>query len=360
MAVEDGLLIVNLGTPDDPRVSSVRRYLKQFLSDPRVLDLPTVARWLLVNLVILPTRPRKSAEAYQKIWTEQGSPLQFLTRDLTRAIEQELDDPTLSVRYAMRYQKPSLAEALDAFRREGVRRLTIFPLYGQYAASSTGSCLEEIYRICGSFWNVPALTVIPPFFDQPDYLDCLAELNRESLGDLTAYDHFLVSFHGLPERHVRKSDLHPSGRCLSRSDCCELPNEWNRYCYRAHCVQVARALTDRLGISSDSYTIGFQSRLGRTPWIQPYTDELFETLPKQGVKRLAVMIPSFTVDCLETLEEIAIRGKEAFLGAGGAHFHMVPALNADRRWVETAAKILKPYLALNPRAQRQSAIGGQG
>ena len=343
MAAKHGVLFINLGTPDDTKVPSVRRYLKQFLSDPRVLDIPPLIRFLLLRLVILPFRPKKSAEAYQIIWTDRGSPLQFHTADLTQAVAAELDREIV-VRYAMRYQNPSLKSVLEEMREAGVDNLVVFPLYPQYASSSSGSCLEELYRLCAAYWNVPALSVVPPFYDHPGFLDCLAHIARESLDDLDDFDHFLISFHGLPERHVQKSDLADGGFCLADSNCCDRITDVNRFCYRAQSMATGRALAERLGIAPERYRICFQSRLGRTPWIQPYTDELITTLPKQGVKRLAVMVPSFTADCLETLEEIQIRGEEDFLAAGGEHFRMVPSLNAHPLWVETVVKMIGKYL----------------
>ncbi len=338
-----GVLLINLGTPDEPEVSSVRRYLRQFLSDPRVLDIPALGRALLLNLAILPFRPKRSARAYQSIWTEKGSPLLVYTQALCRAVQAAMGD-TVSVRFAMRYQNPSLEQELNRFREEGVERLIVLPLYGQYASSSTGSCLEEVYRICGSFWNVPALSVIPPFYNHPRFLESLERVSRESLGDLGQYDFFLFSFHGLPERHVLKSELPPGNHCLQSADCCEVIGAANRYCYRAQCVSVARNLASRLGLSREQYEIGFQSRLGRTPWIRPYTDELLVELAEKGVQRLAVLIPSFTADCLETLEEIAIRGKESFLEAGGKDLRMVPALNDHPAWVDGVVAMIREHL----------------
>ena len=238
----------------------------------------------------------------------------------------------------------AIIEVLNHLRREGVERLVVLPLFPQYASSSTGSGLEEVYRVAARMWNVPALSVVPSYYRHPAYLDSLTEVSRQSLGDLDAYDFFLISFHGLPERHVVKSDLGLGAHCLAKPDCCETISDTNAFCYRAQSVATARALAERLGIPRDRYGICFQSRLGRTPWIRPYTDQEILSLPEKGVKRLAVMIPSFTVDCLETLEEIAMRGRESFIEAGGEHFHMVPALNAHPSWVKGATQILGPYL----------------
>ncbi len=342
MAAKTGVLLLNLGTPDEPKAPAVRRYLRQFLSDPRVLDIPAAARWLLLNAVILPFRPKRSAEAYAAIWEERGSPLMFHTQDLAEALARELGHG-FQVRFAMRYQNPSLASALAAFRDEGVERIVVAPLYPQYASSSTGSSLEALYKTCATYWNTPALTVIPPFYNHPAYLESVAAIARESMGDPAQYDFTLMSFHGLPERHVKKSDVSGS-HCLASADCCETIESANRYCYRAQCVATAKALAELLHIPGDRSQVCFQSRLGRTPWIRPYTDEVIEDLPRQGVKKLAILVPSFTADCLETLEEIAIRGKESFLRAGGESLHMVPALNAHPVWVKNLATILNERL----------------
>lgn len=339
MTTKTGVLIINLGTPDATDVPAVRRYLRQFLSDPRVLDISALGRWALLNLIILPTRPAKSAEAYKLIWSERGSPLRYHTEDVAAALQERLRDDVV-VRVAMRYQNPSIASAMQAFAAEAVERVVVVPMYPQYASSSTGSVLDELYRVCAKDWNTPHLTVIPPFYDHPDYIDCLAQIAREHTEDLNAnFDHLLISFHGLPERHVRKSDVSGS-HCLASPDCCERMVTANRYCYRAQCFATAHAVAERLRLSRDFYTICFQSRLGRTPWIQPYTDQVLQELPAKGIKRLAVMIPSFTADCLETLEEIAIRGKEDFLAAGGESYTMIPSLNAHPQWVEALLQLL--------------------
>lgn len=337
--MKTGVLIINLGTPDDTSVPAVRRYLREFLSDPRVLDIPALGRWALLNLVILPFRPKESAEAYSTIWTDRGSPLKFHTEDLTAAVAARLG-PDISVRYAMRYQNPSLESVLQAFHNDGVERLFVVPMYPQYASSSTGSCLEELYKVAAKDWNAPSLVVVPPFYDHPAYIQACSDIAQDHLEDLNQYDHILMSFHGLPERHVKKCDLQGGNYCLSKPDCCAEVKQVNRYCYRAQCYATARLIAQQLKLKEDDYTVSFQSRLGRTPWIQPYTDEELKKLAERGVRKLAVMIPSFTADCLETLEEIAIRGEEDFKAAGGESLTMVPSLNADPRWLEAVMTLL--------------------
>ncbi|CAM2067174.1 ferrochelatase [Sulfidibacter corallicola] len=341
MTPKTGVLLINLGTPDDTTVPSVRRYLRQFLSDPRVIDINPVGRWFLLNLFILPFRPKQSAEAYREIWKPEGSPLMIYSQALTDALQEELG-PEIPVRLGMRYQNPSLRLAMDAFRDLGVERIVVLPLYPQYASSSTGSCLEELYRIAGSYWNTPSLAVVPPFYGHPSFLDCQASIARESLGDLDQYDAFLMSFHGLPERQIVKSEVGGGGNhCLVGKDCCARIVDANRYCYRAQCYHVAREIAQRLEIPEERYFVGFQSRLGRTPWIQPYTDQLLEELPKKGIKRLGVLIPSFTADCLETLEEIEMRGDETFREAGGERLKMVQSLNDHPAWIQTVCQLIR-------------------
>ena len=336
----NGVLLINLGTPDDTSVTSVRRYLREFLSDPRVLDLPALGRWLLLNLIILPFRPKQSAHAYRQIWTDKGSPLLLHTADLTQGVARTLGE-NVSVRYAMRYQNPSIQSALAAFREEGVERVIVVPLYPQYASSSTGTVVQELYRVCGQEWNTLALTVMPPFYDHPIFLDSLARVARNHLGDLEQYDCFMMSFHGLPERHILKSEVGGGGHCLVKDSCCDAISGKNRFCYRAQSFFVARALAERLGIAADRFVVTFQSRLGRTPWIRPYTDIELEKLPGRGIKRLAVLEPSFTSDCLETLEEIGIRARDTFMAAGGESLTLVPCLNANPEWVAGLSRMIK-------------------
>jgi protoporphyrin/coproporphyrin ferrochelatase len=333
-----GLLLVNLGTPDAPEPAAVRRYLREFLSDPRVLDIPVAARWALLELVILPVRPARSAEAYRKVWTPEGSPLLVHSRRLAARLQDALG-PEWVVELAMRYGTPSLGSALERLASARARTLTVLPLYPQYASSSTGSTLERVYELAGKAWNAPALRVVPPFFDHPAFLEAWVEVARPALLEARA-DHVLFSFHGLPERHVRKSDV--SGRhCLQSADCCDVSVAENRWCYRAQCFSTARALAARLGILSEHTTVGFQSRLGRTPWIKPYTDVLLPELAAKGVRRLAVLCPAFVADCLETLEEIGIRAREDFLRAGGEALALVPSLNAHPAWVRALVRLVR-------------------
>jgi len=333
-----GVLLVNLGSPEAPESGAVRHYLREFLSDPRVLDMNPVGRALLLYGVILPFRPAKSAEAYRKIWTEEGSPLLVHSRALAAEVRARLGGGW-QVELAMRYGEPSVAGALDRLRAAAVDEIVVLPLYPQYAASSTGSSLEAIFRLAGARWVVPSLQVVPPFHDDDGFLDAFVEVARPMLA-AADYQHLLFSFHGLPERQVRKTD--DSGRhCLASPTCCDALAAVNRNCYRAQCFATARALAARLGREEGSWSVSFQSRLGRTPWIQPYTDVVLPALAAAGKKRVAVKCPAFVADCLETLEEIGIRAREQFIAAGGELLTLVPSLNSSPRWVDAVVDLAR-------------------
>jgi ferrochelatase len=338
--MKTGILLINLGSPEAPTAAAVRPYLREFLSDPRVIDIPAPLRWLLLNAVILPFRPAKSAEAYRQVWTPEGSPLLAHSRAFAARLAEELGD-AYKVVLAMRYGTPSLASAVEELTREPLTDLVVFPLYPQYASASTGSSLEEALRLIAPLNNVPALRVVAPFHDDPGYLDAMVDNAAPLLRDFRP-DHILFSYHGLPERQIRKSEGAP-GHCLAADDsCCASITARNAFCYRAQSFATTRALVERLGVDASKTSTSFQSRLGRTPWIKPYTDVVLEDLAKAGVKRLAVFSPSFVADCLETLEEMALRGAESFKKAGGEDLILIPALNATTPWVRAAAALAAP------------------
>ena len=338
--MKTGILLINLGTPDAPRTTEVRRYLREFLSDPRVLDIPAAARWLLVNAIIAPTRSSRSAAAYQKVWTDRGSPLLFHSMDLRDGLRSELTG--VPVELGMRYGTPTIAGGLENLRAAGCDRILCAPLYPQYASSSTGTALEQVYAEAARLWNTPFLEVLPPFHGDARFLDAVAANGKKVLEELQP-DHVLFSFHGLPERHCKKSDESGS-HCLQAPDCCARIVDANRNCYRAQCFATARDLRERLGLDESSSTITFQSRLGRTPWIKPYTDEVLIELARAGTKRLAVFSPACVADCLETLEEIAIAAAESFQESGGEQLRLVPSLNAEPMWVSGLAAMLSERL----------------
>lgn len=331
-----GLLLINLGTPDEPTTPAVRRYLREFLSDPRVIDINPVGRTLLLELVILPSRPAKSARAYQSIWDPtRGSPLLYHSRDLATGVAAALG-PDWVVELAMRYGNPSIPAGLAALRAAAVDRIVVLPLFPQYASSSTGTAVARVMELARKEVNVPALDVVPAFYADAGFLDAFAIVARPHVA--TA-DHVLFSFHGLPEHHMVASD--PSKQhCLKSETCCAAITAVNRDCYRAQCYATAHALAARLGLAADRHSVSFQSRLGRRPWIKPYTDLVLPELARTA-KRVAVMCPAFVADCLETVEEIGIRGKDLFTAAGGEELTLVPSLNATPAWVEAVAALAR-------------------
>ena len=320
----------------------MRRYLREFLSDPRVLDIHPLGRWALLNLIILPTRPRKSAAAYQQIWEADGSPLLKHGLDLVAAVRARLG-AAWAVELGMRYQRPSIASALEKLRAAGADSVVVFPLYPQYSSSSTGSSAEEVFRVVSRAWVTPSLAFVEPFYDDAGFIDAFAAQGAPVIAAQRP-DHVLMSFHGLPERHMRKADA-TGAHCLASVGCCDRIVAANRHCYRAQCFATARALAARLQLADGTWSVSFQSRLGRTPWIRPYTDVVLPELAAAGKRRVAVFCPAFVADCLETLEEIGIRARRDFAAAGGESLTLVPSLNASPRWVEAVAALATRHRA---------------
>lgn len=332
-----GVILINTGTPDSPEAPDVRAYLRQFLSDPRVIDISPLMRWLLLNLVILPFRPKRSAHAYKQIWTDAGSPLIVNSEAFRDALAEAV--PEVEVAVGMAYGKPSLGEAVETLLGRGVDRLVFVPMFPQYASATQGSVLEAAYRTVGSRKNVPPVSVLRPFYGDAGFLDAWAKVAGPALAEFQP-DHVMMSFHGLPERHILDSD--ETGRhCLRSDDCCDRYLDANTSCYRAHCLATARGIAERVGLDGEGYTVCFQSKLGRGKWLQPATNELLVGLAKDGVKRLAVISPAFVADCLETLEELGIRGRDSFLENGGEAFMLVDSLNDHPAWVSALAALLR-------------------
>lgn len=339
-----GVLLLQLGTPDSTEVGDVRRYLREFLSDPRVLDIPAPARALLLNAVILPFRPRRSAEQYRKIWTEEGSPLLVHTQDLAEGLRRRLGDG-YTVVVGMRYQNPTIESALAELATAGCEKIVIAPMFPQYSSAAYGSAVARALEVAASDWNVPATITISPFYDDAGFVDSVAAIARPLLEQFRP-DHVLFSYHGLPESQIRKSDR--SGDwCLQRSDCCESLRDENRFCYRAQSFATTRALTDELGIDDSRYSTAFQSRLAGQKWIEPYTDGVLDDLYTGGVRRLAVLTPSFVADCLETLEEIGIRLRRQWEGIGGEDLLLVPCVNASAHWTDALAAMVRDPVAVS-------------
>jgi ferrochelatase len=326
-----GVLLVNLGSPDSTSVSDVRRYLREFLMDGRVLDAPYLIRFFVVHCLILPRRPRQSAEAYEKIWTPQGSPLVATSKNVREQLARRFDFP---IELAMRYQNPSIQGAVAALRQQGVNQLHVIPLFPHYAMSSYETAVERVKELAPDM----RLSFQRPFYDHPRYVEALVASAAPALKG--GFDHLLFSYHGIPERHLRKSD--PTRcHCLQSKDCCATPGPAHETCYRAQCFKTAAAFVQRAGIPADRYSVSFQSRLGRDPWLKPYTDFELIRLPKTGVKKLLVICPSFVSDCLETLEEIGIRGRQSFIDSGGAELVRIPCLNEHPLWLRALEEMVK-------------------
>jgi ferrochelatase len=333
-----GVMLVNLGSPDSPKPEDVRRYLAEFLDDPRVVDLPTPLRRGVLNLFILPFRPKRSGEAYSTIWTEEGSPLIVISEKVRDLLDERIELP-LSL--GMRYGNPSIEEAFEELFERGVDDVLLVPLYPHYAMSSYETVVSKARDVLGELGRDDvALTVQPPFYDDPDYVDALVDVAEPYLeGD---FDRLLFSYHGIPERHVRKTD--PSGNyCMQSEDCCRMENPAHAFCYRHQCFATTWAFAERAGLDEEQYDVSFQSRLGIRPWLQPYTDKTLERLPGQGVKKLLVICPAFVSDCLETLEEIQMEGRETFLDAGGHEFTYIPCLNENPRWIELLERFVATF-----------------
>lgn len=323
-----GVLLVNLGSPDSPSVSDVRRYLREFLMDPRVLDVNWLLRFAIVHFAILPSRPRQSAHAYQRIWTSEGSPLVVISQNVCRRLQAKVSIP---VELAMRYQKPSISSAICNLVQRGVTEVLMVPLFPHYAMSSFETAVERVKQLTAQLAPGAKIVVQPPFYDQPPYIRALTASAQAFLAK--GYDHLLFSFHGLPERQIRKSD--PTGcHCLVKPDCCQMANPAHATCYRAQCFKTVAAFVKQAGIPDGKYSVAFQSRLGRDPWLKPYTDYELVRFPSAGKKKLLVICPAFVSDCLETLEEIGIRGRDTFLDAGGTDFAQIPCLNEHPLWLE--------------------------
>lgn len=324
-----GVLLVNLGSPDSPDPKDVKRYLGEFLMDERVIDVPLWARTLLVKGIILNTRPKASAAAYQKIWWDEGSPLIVISERLQAKIQKQVDMP---VALAMRYGNMTIKKGLQELVDKGVDEVFIIPLYPQFAMATTETILvlaEEVRQV-----HFPQLKIqdLKAFYNQPEYIDVLSNSIKRHLNGIN-YEHLLFSYHGVPERHIRKSDVTKSHCKIDRS-CCVTASPAHDFCYRHQCLEVTRLVAEKLNLKEGAYSTSFQSRLGFDPWLQPYTDRTIERLGKEGIKNMAIVTPAFVSDCLETLEEIAMEGEEIFHEMGGQDFTTVPCLNDDKEFVD--------------------------
>ncbi len=334
--LKTGVLLVNLGTPDSPSNSDVRKYLREFLNDPRVIDIPKLNRYLLVNLIIAPLRGPRSAKLYKSIWTSQGSPLLIYTQKQAALLQAMLGEE-YQVEYAMRYQNPSLENGLQKFKKPVFKELIVLPLFPQYASASTGSVHEKIMRIVSTWQIVPQIKFINSYCDHPGFIKAFSAIGSMLQPD--KYDHILFSYHGLPERQIKSAD--DSGECLS-GNCCETYTSKNAFCYRAQCFQTTRKIAVSLGLPEEKYTICFQSRLGKDPWIRPYSDDIIKERAAKGDKKLLVFAPAFTSDCLETIHEIGVEYHELFQEHGGGEVILVPSLNDHPEWIKTMKELVAP------------------
>lgn len=310
-----GILLVNLGTPDEPTPTAVRRYLRQFLSDPRVVDANRALWWFILNAIILRIRPGRVATAYQSIWTDDGSPLLHNNQQLTDKLQSTMDETM--VRLAMTYGNPSIPEVLGQMLDEGVRRLVVLPLYPQYSGSTTGAVFDAIASTLRSHPYVPQLRFVDHYTDHPAYIDALADSVRRFWQSEGTPDRLIFSFHGIPERYHRNGDPYP-----------------------CHCRKTVRLAVEALGLSEDQYEIAFQSRFGREPWLQPYLDQRMKQMPAEGIRSVHVICPGFAADCLETIEEVNMENRELFLESGGEQFAYIPALNASDSHVAALRDVL--------------------
>lgn len=342
---EKAVLLVNLGSPDSTDVADVRAYLKEFLSDRRVFDAPPPIREYVLYGKILPFRPQKTAKAYKRIWTEEGGPLIAITRRVQTLLQERVPVP---VAIAMRYRNPSIRSAVADLARQGVQELFVIPLYPHYAMSSYETVVVKVREEAAEVAPGMKLDVLPPFYAEPDYIDALHKSAEKYLKQ--DYDRLIFSFHGVPERHLRKGD--PSrAHCTRVGDCCRTCSPIHAVCYRAQCIRTVDEFVKKAGIPVEKHSITFQSRLGKEPWLEPYTDEELERLPKEEkVKKLLIMCPAFVSDCLETLEEIAMEGKESFLKAGGEEFTHIPCLNDHPAWIDFLHCRAERFLSRKPAA----------
>ena len=328
---------MNLGSPDTTATKDVRRYLGEFLMDEKVIDIPYLVRLLLVRGIIVPLRAPKSAEAYRTIWWQEGSPLIQLTKQLQTAVQANMDEP---VEIAMRYGNPTPKYAYDKLLKEhpAIEEVVLMPLYPHYAMSSFETAVDYMKEVHQKEGYKFTLTTIKPYYNNPDYIHAFAEHIRPHLEK--EYDHILFSYHGIPERHLKKADP-TKQHCLMVDDCCNVDSVAHETCYRHQCLTTMRLTAEALQLPKEKHSYSFQSRLGRDPWLKPYTDFRLKDMPNEGIKKLLVICPAFVSDCLETLEEIAIRGKEDFMEAGGESYDMIPCLNTDPLWVDAVSKWVK-------------------
>jgi ferrochelatase len=333
-----GVLLVNLGSPESPTAKDVKPYLDEFLMDKYVIDVPFLLRALLVRGIILQTRPKKSAEAYARIWTDEGSPLIVISKKMHQKVQQLVDVP---VALAMRYGTMTIQKGLQELKDQGVTEVMLLPLYPQHAMASTTTILVLAEELRQKHFPEMTFTNVPAFYNKPDFIQALANSIKKHLEGFD-YDHLLFSYHGIPKRHIRKTDVTKS-HCKIDGSCCNTPSPAHEFCYRHQCYETTKQVVKLLGIPEGKYSQTFQSRLAGDKWLTPYTDVEINKMPEQGIKKLAVVTPAFVADCLETLEEIAMEANEQFLHHGGEKFMAIPCLNDEDEWCGVVANWIKDF-----------------
>lgn len=328
-----GVLLVNLGSPKSTDPKDVKKYLDQFLMDERVIDVPWLLRAFIVKGIVLNTRPKKSAEAYQRIWWEEGSPLIVLSERLQKKIDSFTSVP---IALSMRYGEPSIKSGLQELVDKGVDEVLLLPLYPQFAMATTETILVLAEQLQQEFFPQIKFTTMPPFYNHPDYINVLSRSIGEKLENLD-YEHLLFSYHGVPERHIKKSDI-TNSHCKIDGSCCQTPSPAHQFCYRHQCLETTRLVAKTLQLKEGTYSTSFQSRLGFDPWLKPYTDRTIEKFGLNGMKKMAIVSPAFVSDCLETLDELGNEGREIFEEVGGEEFTVIPCLNDREDWVKTLSR----------------------
>ncbi len=329
-----GILLINLGTPDTPSYNGLRRYLNQFLTDRRVIDLPAIPRHMLFKGIVVPMRSNRVAKLYRELWIEEGSPLKVYGKEVALGVQQLLGED-YHVELAMRYQNPSIESAIDRLQKKHVSEIVVFPLFPQYASATSGSIFEEVMRVLSRKEQIPFLRLINSYYDHPGIIDIYA--NNARRFDLLRYDHFVFSFHGVPKRYLKKENHY----CRVDQTCCDHICDENQFCYAAQCHATARAIARQLNLSKKQYTVSFQSRFGPEEWIQPYTDKVLQACIDNGQLNVIVFSPAFVADCLETTIEIGVEYKEDFMRLGGETLDLVPSLNNDPDWIKFIVDMVK-------------------
>ncbi len=328
------VLLINLGTPDSPSIKDVRRYLREFLNDPRVIDIPAIARFFLVNFIIVPFRAPKSAKKYKELWTENGSPILFYSISVQKKLQQTLGND-FEVELAMSYQNPGLGEVLAQMEKKNYEKIIVVPLFPQYASATTGSIIEKMMKIISRWWIIPEIKIISQFYDDEGFINTIIEQAKKY--NFNDYDHILFSYHSLPIRQVDK--VYGDGTLCEEHNCEGEITDKNKYCYKATCYATTRLLVEKLNIKNEKHTVCFQSRLDKK-WLEPFSDKIVIEQAKKGAKKLLVFSPAFVSDCLETTIEIGKEYQHIFEEHGGEKIQLVESLNDHPMWIETLKNIV--------------------